>query len=156
MPAVPEATPLEAAAEVTDAMNEAAALIVSCGPEGLKAAKTVCSVVSNVLKAPKEAKYRQLNWYDTRYFACRTSLRDLVVSRVRCCLQHTCVVASDTGVPEASSPQCQRDSLACRRRALKSSVPCDCSVGVLFAGRMKSEQDGTAHTSCSQIPCVIA
>jgi hypothetical protein len=43
-------------------MNEAVALIVSSGPEGLKAAKTVCSVLSNVLKAPKEAKYRQLHW----------------------------------------------------------------------------------------------
>ena len=51
---------------MTDSMSEAAALIVSCGPDGLKAAKTVCSVVSNVLKAPKEAKYRQLNWYDTQ------------------------------------------------------------------------------------------
>lgn len=66
VPEVPEAAPQETAAEVTDAMSEAAAMIVSSGAEGLKAAKTICSVVSNVLKAPKEAKYRQLSWYDTR------------------------------------------------------------------------------------------
>lgn len=60
---VPEAAPAEPVMEVTDTLNEAAALVISSGPEGLKAAKTICSVVNNVLKAPKEAKYRQLNWY---------------------------------------------------------------------------------------------
>lgn len=63
LPTVPETSPAEPAAEITDSMSESAAMIVSSGPEGLKAAKTVCSVVSNVLKAPKEAKYRQLNWH---------------------------------------------------------------------------------------------
>jgi hypothetical protein len=59
----PSEQPAADGPQITDSMSVAVASMISSGEDGLQAARTVCAVVTNVIKAPQEAKYRRLNWY---------------------------------------------------------------------------------------------
>jgi hypothetical protein len=57
---LPTAPPLEPEPQVTDGIQVASAMLLSSGEAGTEAARTICSIINNVLKNPLEQKYRQL------------------------------------------------------------------------------------------------